>query len=590
VKKAIIVGSAPISLNLTNEDLGEYQRIAINKSWRVRRDFDKHVFLKSLPDDELPPLAAGIEPVKVGDFTPVLRNAGGLYLTSGSVAAIAGYWAVARCGVHFLNFYGCDLVFSGAQGTETHYYGMGDSGPLVGNFQYNLRQRERSIRLMYWGLLHSVIVTNSSGLDGSLLAFPKVPLHVETDELLDDILSSQETLRFLRKASNVWASEQRLRTPVFRSRQNLFESDPDAVAAMNAILDLWAELEPVALEYCERVKALFESAEQIKLAVRDMSPSENLRRQQTNFDLVLHIGTPHAGFEHGQDYLDDYGSNKDTCKVLSQKDLQRLFTKLNTSFATKDSKFFAAEQRNIQIVKNLSKRLFAELDIKAGDRLIINDENALGSLAQCGYSGKTYQSPNKFLSNFAANLPAEPVDVHVSIYNYADFFARAYANLLKRSQNGRFVPLSVFVAKVMANLPSWTATLDGVYLCFPAANVHVWCMDDPVQTLPFFLANLVGNRSLQDQIDLPAVPKNQSPLVGDQVAAFMTSLAHSGLEAVLELHSKKEWREDDTSTVFDPWSADQKAHLAKLYAEDVARIARDSRFILHGLMTPDKTV
>jgi plasmid maintenance system killer protein len=580
-QKAIIVGSAPVSLNLVTEDLEDYYKIAINKSWRVRRDFDSHVFLKSLPEDELPPLAAGMEPIRVSDFTPALRNAGGLYLTSGSVAMVAGYWAIARRGVNFLSYYGCDLVFSSTQGGNTHYYGSGDSGPLVGNFQYNLRQRERSIRLLYWGLLHNVIVTNSSWQDGSLLCFPKAPLNIESMGLLEDILSSQETLRFMRRASNVWVSELRLRTPAFRSRQRIFENDPEALSAMNAILDLWGELEPFVQEFNDRVQSLVKSAEHVKLVNRDLSPSANLERQEANFDLVLHIGTPNAASSIIQKCLSDIGALENSCKVLSQHDRQNFFTKLNTSFANKTVKDFESEQRNIQIVQNFSKRVFEKLNIHTGDRVIINEEDALGSLAQCAYSGKTYRSPNNFLNNFAANLPIEPSDVHICIYSYADFFSKAYAELLKSSQKERFISLETFVAKVMVNLPSWTTTLDGVRLCFPTANIHVWCADDPAALVPSLLAAITGDAVTNDQLKQLVIPETQSAAVGEQVDVFMRILRRSGLEGVLETQSQNQRGKGTDNKRFEPWREKQKEHLSKLYDEDIVQIAGDDRFIFH---------
>lgn len=570
-----------MSLNLVSEDLHDYHRIAINKSWRVRRDFDSHVFLMSLPEEERPPLAAGMQPVKVGDFTPVLRNAGGLYLTSGSVAMIAGYWAIARRGVNFLSYYGCDLVFTNPDGENTHYYGTGDTGPLVGNFQYNLRQRERSIRLMYWGLLHNVVVTNSSAQDGSLLAFPKAPLNIENTELLEDILSSQETYRFMRKASNAWISEMRLRTPAFRLRQKLFENDPEAVAAMHTIMDAWAELEPMVKEYTDRVEALVKSSQQVDLVGSTVSPAENLARQKTEFDLVLHIGTPNASSPILQAGLDSIEDGENACKIMPQDDLRNFYTKLNTSFANKSEKDFASEQRNIQMVQNFSKRVFDRLNIAAGDRVVIHAENALGSLAQCAFAGKTYRSPNKFLNNFAANLPVEPAEVHVSIYSYLDFFARGYAQLLKSSQKERFVSPDIFVAKVMANLPSWTTTLDGVRLCFPTAKIHVWCADDVAALVPELLGAIASDVAKDCRIDAFDIPDTQGPAVGTQVDAFMKTLRRSGIEGVLAAQSGLDVKNTTDGKIFDPWSDTQKAHLGRLYEQDIAQIAGDNRFILH---------
>ena len=242
-RKAIVVGSAPISEALAHENLDNYKKICINKSWRLRDDFDVHVYLNSLKKKDRPSDRNGMASIDVDKFSPILNNAGGLFLTSGSVAMIAGYWAASRTASRFVSFYGCDLVFDG-QGHDgrTHYYGTGDTGPLVGNFQYNLRQEERSIRLFCCGLLHRIVFTNSSAQLGTKLCFPHLPLHKESQPLFKKISLSSEFADVLTHAGAAFGFEARNRTSSFYKRQRLFEEDPKAIDAMNSILDNWAKL------------------------------------------------------------------------------------------------------------------------------------------------------------------------------------------------------------------------------------------------------------------------------------------------------------------------------------------------------------
>ncbi len=48
MKHALIVGSAPISEGLREANLDEFTRIAISRSWELRKDFDIHVGLDSI--------------------------------------------------------------------------------------------------------------------------------------------------------------------------------------------------------------------------------------------------------------------------------------------------------------------------------------------------------------------------------------------------------------------------------------------------------------------------------------------------------------------------------------------------------------
>ncbi len=252
-KKAIIVGSAPISADLAEADLSDYQKIAVNKSWGLRNDFDVHVFLKSLGPKFRPRSRPGLSSIGVEKFSPILNTAGGIFLTSGSVTMIAGYWATTHSRAKIVSYYGCDLVFDGGPGGNTHYYGSGDEGPLKGNFQYNLRQEERSIRLFIWALMHRTLMTNSSGLPGSKLCFPKLDLNTEDPIVLDALFSTPEYAALLRAGGNALAFEAENRTPMFRRKQKLFEDHQPSLDAMDQMLDQWHACWSLVDDFNDRV-------------------------------------------------------------------------------------------------------------------------------------------------------------------------------------------------------------------------------------------------------------------------------------------------------------------------------------------------
>ncbi len=252
-RKAIIVGSAPISADLSDADLSNYHRIAINKSWRLRDDFNTHVFLRSLKPKDRPDAAGGMTSVGIEVFANVLNKAGGLFITSGSVAMIAGYWAATHCDARYVSFFGCDLVFdTTTDQPKTHYYGTGDEGPLLGNFQYNLRQEERAIRLFIWGLMHRVIMTNSSALPGTKLCFPHLSVDAESNDVFREVFASRECAELLKLGGQGLAFEAMHRTETFYKKQKLFEADEDALAAMNAILDNWGGYRPAIEAFNEK--------------------------------------------------------------------------------------------------------------------------------------------------------------------------------------------------------------------------------------------------------------------------------------------------------------------------------------------------
>ena len=589
IRKAIIIGSAPISRKIGDVNLDGYHKIAINKSWRIRRDFDTHVYLSSLSDDDMPPLASGLNPIGVSKFTPYLNSAGGLYLTSGSVAMISGYWSIANLGLSLLSYYACDLVFPENPDEQTHFYGSGDQGPLLGNFQYNLRQKERSIRLLCWGLMHRVVIANSSALDGSILAFPQMHLHVDSAALIDDILSSKETLRLLRKASNIWAFEYQTRTPEFRRPQRIFEKDPEALGAMNRIMDEWLALEPFVLDYANRVTDLTIAADEVIGAGRGTTPTQYLERKNSPFNLVVHIGSLNGASSILQEYLDTSDIDDAICKIVSKRDLKNYYSKLAALLAKDSSRNSASQRRNIQITQNFAKRLFDRLDIQAGERVLISEGSALGNPAQCAFTGKLFHSSNNVLSNFAANLPVEPSEVHVTISRYSDFFAWAYLEFLNSTRSAKYISPDLMVAKVMANLPSWVSALEGVALCFPSSRITVWCVNDLAVAAPELLAALVTGAP-EAELDAPnfstvsARPTHQA-----QIDQFMSIINQSGLEVALESWGDICATPSEDITIFNPWTPNQKRHLDLLYDKDLETISSDRRFVLRGCVEKGQT-
>lgn len=250
----LILGSAPVSQELSDRKLPRFQKVAINKSWRLRKDFDYHVFLKSLPEKDMPTGKSGMKGVDQTRFREALRAAGGLYVCSGSVAMIAGYWALPNLAPKVVCYYGCDLVFSPDAHGRTHYYEGGDTGPLVGNFQYNLRQQERSIRLMCWGLFNNAVFLNASGLEGSLLAFPKVTLDQAGNAILAKVRKMKSAQNLMKASAEVFAFEMATRTEKFEAKQRIFEENEEALNALSQILDKWQGLMPQVEEFCLEVE------------------------------------------------------------------------------------------------------------------------------------------------------------------------------------------------------------------------------------------------------------------------------------------------------------------------------------------------
>lgn len=251
MEHALIIGSAPCSENLRTAELSEFERIAINKSWALRDDFDIHVGLKFMEGQHEPPKDYKLKRVKRNSYNPHLKKAGGNFLCSPSVALIAGYWAIHSKPYDTISYYGCDLVFDRSRYEgRTHFYGVSDAGPLFNKHPCMRRQDLKSVRLFVWGLLHRVVLLNASAEEGSLLAYPVCGLDQDQGEMFARTMSSETVKDILALGREALAFEEEVRTPAFDDRWMAFAKDPEAVNTLDRMLEKW---EPVK-KLCERLK------------------------------------------------------------------------------------------------------------------------------------------------------------------------------------------------------------------------------------------------------------------------------------------------------------------------------------------------
>lgn len=249
--KSIIVGSAPLSADLIDADLSDYYRIALNKAWRLRPDFQAHVFLESLKSEDRPPKTYRAKSVSRANFGPALNKAGGPFLCSVSVTFAAAFWAVVRQRQKVISVYGCDMVFPGKDSeSPSHFYGSGDQGPLLGTFIFNRDYAHKSARLFTFALQHRLLILNGSGQDGTKLGLPIVRLGDETSDLRRMVLSHPIAHDILRKGQEAFITEARLRTDAFDQRLLKFNTDPsvppileEMTRAWDPVVDLIAQLQ-----------------------------------------------------------------------------------------------------------------------------------------------------------------------------------------------------------------------------------------------------------------------------------------------------------------------------------------------------------
>lgn len=243
--QAILVGSSPIAVDVASWNLEDFYRVALNKAWAIRSDFNLHVGLKHKKQAARPPKELGLKTLPTRKTDQALERAGGRYFTSTGVALNAGYWALTNTSFETVVFAGCDMIYDPARyGGKTHFYGMSDAGPLAAqNHPAQMNPEARMTRMFCWGLIHRTVLFNATHQNGTLLIFPPVE-----DDLSDlqvrrkAFLETDICKNLISEAFKIFSYEAQHRTRDFDSRWAQFPKHESAVLHLEKCVGKWDEL------------------------------------------------------------------------------------------------------------------------------------------------------------------------------------------------------------------------------------------------------------------------------------------------------------------------------------------------------------
>lgn len=220
---------------------------------------------------------------------------------------------------------------------------------------------------------------------------------------------------------------------------------------------------------------------------------------------------------------------------------------------------------------------FAEVLGTAPRRVILSEENMAGHCGHCVKRGLLYVWRDQMITAFAAQIPIPVREVHLGIRNYADFFASAYVEYLRSLGPGPFTDEVAMCRQVLAHMPSWHKVLRSVMAAFPGASLTVWTYEEFRGLDRRVLANLAG-----PGVDVTAFkpPKtgNKRPSASGRAVAELLQLIHrEGVEAAMarRVEVQERYPRGEEHGPYDPWTAQERAHLTRIYERDVAAIRAD---------------
>ena len=217
-------------------------------------------------------------------------------------------------------------------------------------------------------------------------------------------------------------------------------------------------------------------------------------------------------------------------------------------------------------------------------RMILSDENLPGLPAHCVTTGMLYQHRRAFFGAFAKRMPMPITDAFFAIRNYADFFASSYIEYLRAATTtttGHMDTPEVMRRNVFGSLPNWMRVFDDFEDAFPGVRIHVWRFEDFRALTPQILQSFCG-----EGVDVskfkPPKERNARPSASARAVDELVLMSELEGAAAMAEHAKTVqdmYPQGDDYERYDPWTAQERAHLTALYDRDWQALCNDARFV-----------
>ncbi|MEI4234397.1 hypothetical protein [Roseovarius sp. D22-M7] len=233
-----------------------------------------------------------------------------------------------------------------------------------------------------------------------------------------------------------------------------------------------------------------------------------------------------------------------------------------------------------------ARAFFEAVAAGPGERIILSDENMPGHCGQCVRSGDLYQRRDTLVPIFAGHIVYPVHEVHLGLRNYADFFASAYVEYLRSARGAEILGEAAMKRAVLGRMPGWDGLVDAVRASFPDARLILWRHEDFAALAQRIIGNLCGPGIDPAELVAPARVRGRPSASHRAVRELLAEVARVGAEAALarRVEIQERYPRGDTWPGYDPWTADERAHLTRLYARDIAdlRARADLDFLCPG--------
>lgn len=268
--------------------------------------------------------------------------------------------------------------------------------------------------------------------------------------------------------------------------------------------------------------------------------------------LRLHIGAHKTATTHLQDNL----------AAQERQILSHGWTYVPRPFIRRSGLLRAVFANALQAEKRRSLAEMLVLPPQLPRRFILSEEDILGSSADLLTGLYPHARPR--LEAWAAIAPPGAAEVFLAIRDYAGLLPSAYSQALR--DGSPVPPFAACLDPWITGTLSWVSLVETAIAVFGPGRLTVWTTEHYLANPAAVLSAFAGMALAEAR---PGAPSATSRLSAETVRALEQLPPAARREAAARLAA-----EATPGTRFDPLPAHQKALLAGLYREDVARIRK----------------
>jgi hypothetical protein len=218
--------------------------------------------------------------------------------------------------------------------------------------------------------------------------------------------------------------------------------------------------------------------------------------------------------------------------------------------------------------------------LKSHSRIIVADENLIGSCQELYHNKQPYPRAQQLLSVLAEGLTAGRVsEVYLAVRSYDTFLASAYCEAIRNTRE--FITFEEYTRHLAPEELSWSSLVRSVTDVFPQSRVFVWRFEDYRRLEPA-IVNSIAGASVHGRFSSGAgaiVYPSPSQKTISALAALKDVLSRKEL-STLRPRLEKMFPKSDTNPAFNPWQPAASLYWKEKYRRDMAELSSISNVTL----------